>query len=151
VTDGLRQLFAGSAAVHHVDSPMDAVKVMENEPVAVIVADLASSRDGLSTLFKLLKASRPEILSILVSDAPDSELAIELINEAQVYRLLGKPVDVRQLRVHVDAALRRHALYKAKPGLLKQHKVEESVQAQTSLWGARLLDRVRGLGTGDED
>jgi len=148
LTDGLRQLFAGSAAVHHVDSPMDAVKVMESESIAVIVADLASSRDGLATLFKLLKAERPEILAILVSDRPDSELAIELINEAQVYRLLQKPVDARQLRVHVDAALRRHAIYKQKPSLAKQHKVEESVQAQTSLWGARLLDRVRSLGDG---
>jgi serine/threonine-protein kinase len=145
VTDGLRQLFAGSAAVHHVDSPMDAVKVLENEPVAVIVADLASSREGLSTLFKLLKVERPEILAILVSDTPDSELAIELINEAQLYRLLAKPIDARQLRVHVDAALRRHALYKQRPSLTKQHQVEESVQVQTSLWGARLLDRVRSL------
>ncbi|QJR09155.1 Serine/threonine-protein kinase PknD [Usitatibacter rugosus] len=145
VTDGLRQLFAGSAGVHHVDSPMDAVKVMENEPVAVIVADLASSREGLSTLFKLLKVERPEILAILVSDTPDSELAIELINEAQLYRLLAKPIDARQLRVHVDAALRRHALYKQRPSLTKQHKVEENGLIETSLWGARLLDRVRSL------
>ncbi|APV48960.1 hypothetical protein BWI17_04250 [Betaproteobacteria bacterium GR16-43] len=150
IADGLRQLFSGSARVHNVESPLDAVKVLETEEVGVIVADLASSRDGLVTLFKLLKAERPEILAILISDAPDSELAIELINEAQVYRLLQKPVDVRQLRVHVDAALRRYAIYKAKPALAKQHQVEESVQAQTSLWGARLADRIRSLGPGPE-
>ncbi len=146
ITDGLRQLFAGSASVHAVESPLDAVKVLESEEVAVIVADLASEREGLATLFKLLKGGRPEILVILVSEAPDSELAIELINQAQVYRLLAKPVSATQLRVHVDAALRRYALYKKNPALARQHRVEESIQVQTSLWGAKLLDRIRSLG-----
>jgi response regulator RpfG family c-di-GMP phosphodiesterase/tRNA A-37 threonylcarbamoyl transferase component Bud32 len=145
VTDGLRQLFAGTAAVHNVESPLDALKVLETEEVAVIVADLASSREGLATLFKMLKASRPEILAILLSEAPDSELAIEMINQAQVYRLLAKPVSARELRVHVDAALRRYALFRKNPALARQHRVEESVQVQTSLWGAKLFDRIRGL------
>ena len=145
ISDGLRQLFASSAKVHNVEAPLDAVKVLETEEVAVIVADLASSRDGLATLFKLLKSGHPEILAILVSDSPDSELAIELINQAQLYRLLEKPVSPRQLRVHVDAALRRYAIYKRNPALARQHRVDESVQAQTSLWGARLLDRIRSL------
>ena len=145
IADGMRQLFAGSAAVHNVESPLDAVKVLETQEVALIVADLASSREGLATLFKLLKGGHPEILTILVSDAPDSELAIELINQAQVYRLLEKPVSPRQLRVHVDAALRRYAIYKRNPTLARQHRVTESVQTQTSLWGAKLLDRIRSL------
>jgi DNA-binding NtrC family response regulator len=131
--------------VHNVESPLDALKVLETEEVAVIVADLASSREGLATLFKMLKASRPEILAILLSEAPDSELAIEMINQAQVYRLLAKPVSARQLRVHVDAALRRYALFRKNPALARQHRVEESVQVQTSLWGAKLFDRIRGL------
>ena len=147
VTDGLRQLFAGNASIRNVDSPLDAVKVLENEEIAVIVADLASSKEGLATLFKLLKGGRPEILSILLSEAPDSELAIELINQAQVYRLLSKPVDARQLRVHVDAALRRYAIYRKNPALARQHRVDESVQAHTSIWGAKLLDRIRSLST----
>lgn len=145
ITAGLRQLYAGTASVHSVDSPLDAVKVLENETVAVIVADLASSKEGLATLFKLLKGGRPEILAILVSDAPDSELAIELINQAQVYRLLSKPVSAAELRAQVDLALRRHALFRRNPALAKQHQVEESVQVQTSLWGAKLFDRIRAL------
>ena len=145
ITDGLRQLFAGNAAVHSVDSPLDAMKVLESEEVALIVADLACSRDGLATLFKLLKGGRPEILTILLSDAPDSELAIELINQAQVYRLLEKPVDARALRVHVDAALRRYGIYKKNPALARQHRVDDSVQAQTSMWSARLFERIRSL------
>lgn len=145
ITAGLRQLYAGTAPVHSVESPLDAVKVLETEPVAVIVADLASSKEGLATLFKLLKGGRPEILAILVSDAPDSELAIELINQAQVYRLLSKPVSAGELRTHVDMALRRHATYRSNPVLARQHGVEESVQVQTSLWGAKLFDRIRAL------
>ena len=52
-------------------------------------------------------------------------------------------MNARQLRVHVDAALRRYAHLQEDPALARQHGVNESVQAQTSLWGAKLFDRIR--------
>ncbi len=145
LSEGLRQLLGASVPVRLVADPIDAVKALEGEEVAVIIADLAAGKDGLITLFKLLKAEHPEILSILVTEAPDSELVIELINQAQIYRFLGKPVNARQLRTHVDSALRKYAAFRQAPTLLHQHKVNESVQARTSLWGARLIDRIRAI------
>ena len=72
-----------------------------------IVADLGAGTDGLVALFKQLKEKRPEILSILLAEEPDSELGIELINKAQIYRFLPKPVSAKELRTQVSAALRR--------------------------------------------
>ena len=46
-------------------------------------------------MFKLLKQENPQILTIVVTTASDSELVIELINEAQIFRFLNKPVNVR--------------------------------------------------------
>jgi serine/threonine-protein kinase len=102
-------------------------------------------QDGLTTLFKLLKAQHPEILSILVTESSDSELVIELINQAQIFRFLNKPIHVRQLRGHVDAALARYRAFKQRPALVHQHQVAESLQAKTSLWGAKLFERIRSL------
>jgi serine/threonine-protein kinase len=145
--EGLRQLLAGAAPVRAVATVVDALKVLETEEVGVIVADMAAGKDALVTMFKLLKAEHPEILSILVTDAPDAELAIELINQAQVFRLLTKPLNTRNLRGYVDMALRRYAAFKATPDLVRQHRVKESASAKSSDWGSRLFERIRALPT----
>jgi serine/threonine-protein kinase len=145
LAEGLKGVLGGVAPVRLVASPDDAVKALEAEEVALIVADLAVGQEALVTLFKLLKAQHPEVLSILVTEASDAELVIELINQAQVFRYLEKPIQVRQLRGHVDAALNRYHDFKALPALARACRPAESVQAGTSLWGARFLDRILAL------
>ncbi|MBL0141917.1 MAG: protein kinase [Betaproteobacteria bacterium] len=145
LADGLKSVLDGVAPIRLVSSAEDAVKALEAEEIALIVADLSVGPEGLTTLFKLLKAQHPEILSILVTESSDSELVIELINQAQIFRFLNKPIDVRQLRRHIDAALDKYRAIKQRPDLARQHQVAESVQAQTSLWGARLFERIRSL------
>jgi len=145
LVDGLKPVLGGLAPVRLVNSAEDAVKVLEAEEVALIVADLAVGEEGLVTLFKLLKEEHPEILSILITEASDSELVIELINQAQIYRFLNKPVNVGQLRSHVHSALKKYLAFKMRPGLTHQHKVAGSLAARTSAWGAKLFERIRAL------
>ena len=114
---GLERLLAGSATVMQVKSPQEAAKVLQGKEVAAIVADLGAGTDGLVALFKQLKEKRPEILSILIAEEPDSELGIELINKAHIYRFLPKPVSAKELRTQVAAALRRYATLKQIPNL----------------------------------
>jgi serine/threonine-protein kinase len=116
---GLERLLAGSARVMQVKTPQEAGKVLQGQEVAAIVADLGAGTDGLVALFRQLKEKRPEILSILLAEEPDSELGIELINKAQIYRFLPKPVSAKELRTQVAAALRRYATMKQIPALKK--------------------------------
>ncbi|MGE5095534.1 MAG: protein kinase domain-containing protein [Betaproteobacteria bacterium] len=117
---GLQRLLAGRATVRLASSALEAVKLLDNAEIAAIVADLDAGRDHLVSLFKLLKKQRPEILSILVTNEPDSELAVELLNNAQIFRFMAKPVSGRELRGHVSAALRRYATLKTIPTLVEQ-------------------------------
>lgn len=145
LAEGLKSVMGGAAPIRLVATAVDAVKALESEEVAAIVADLSAGQDGLITLFKILKAEHPEILSILVTEASDSELVIELINQAQIFRFLNKPIQVRQLRGHVDAALARYRAFKLRPDLVRSQTPVESLQARTSLWGAKLFERIRSL------
>jgi eukaryotic-like serine/threonine-protein kinase len=145
LADGIKHMHGSVASIRQVATPEDAVRVLEDEEVAVIVADLAVGQEGLTTLFKLLKAQHPEILSILVTESSDSELVIELINQAQIFRFLNRPVNVRQMRSHVEAALAKYRAFKQRPDLLRGYAVAESAQAKTSLWGAKLFERIRSL------
>ncbi len=109
---GLERLLAGAAQVIRVQSPAEAAKVLSREEIAAVVADMGTGMDGLVALFRELRAKRPGVLSILLTDEPDSDLAIELINRAQIFRLLPKPVSARDLRSQVAEALRRYSVYK---------------------------------------
>jgi response regulator RpfG family c-di-GMP phosphodiesterase len=106
---GLQRLVADSATVKQVSTAADAAKYLQQNDVAAIVADLDAGREGLVKLFKLLKEKRPDILSIVMYDDPDSELVAQLVNEAQIYRFLEKPINGRELAEHVSEALRRHS------------------------------------------
>ena len=116
VAKGLERLLAGSARVILVGTVADAAKVMAKEEVAAIVADIGTGMDGLVALFRQIKVKRPGVLSILLTDEPDAELAIELVNRAHVFRLLPKPVSAKDLRTQVAEALRRYSVYKQTAG-----------------------------------
>jgi len=129
IARGIERLLAGDAGVRHVTTPQEAAKVLAKEEIAAIVADMGAGMDGLVALFKELKAKRPEVLTILLTDQPDSELAIELVNKAQIYRFLPKPVNARELRTQVAMALRRYAAFKQIPTLKEPAQVRPAASA----------------------
>ena len=51
------------------------------------------------------RANSPRSSSIVLTEASDSELVIELINQAQIFRFINKPVNPELLRQHAQAAL----------------------------------------------
>jgi DNA-binding NtrC family response regulator len=108
LAQGLRRLLAGEGTVHEASTPADAAKILQSHDVAAVVADLRVGAGGIVSLFKLLKAKRPDTLSILLSDQPDSEVVAELINQAHVHRFLAKPIDGRQLHAEASEALKRY-------------------------------------------
>ena len=96
-------------------------------------------------MLKILKQENPQILTIVVTTASDSELVIELINQAQIFRFLNKPVNVRLLKGHVEAALQRYLTYKQAPQLLDAHRVQRADSVRTSSIGKRILDGIQSL------
>ena len=109
---GLERLLAGEATVQLVATVPEAAKLLQVQEYAAIVADQRAGKDDLVKLFRVVKAKRPGTLSILVAEEPDADLVAELINQAQIYRFLQKPIDGKELRSHVAAALRHYAEFK---------------------------------------
>jgi eukaryotic-like serine/threonine-protein kinase len=123
----------------------EVVTLLQDREVAVMVADMDGDPQEVKSLLHLLKQEYPQILTIAVTQTVDAEMLIELINEAQVHRFIGKPVGVAQLKQHVDAALNRYHTYKATPALAKvQQKVEAPKVAAPAL-GAGLMQRLRSI------
>jgi serine/threonine-protein kinase len=122
-----------------------ALAAMQAQEIAVVLADVEADHEDTTAMLKLLKQEYPQILTIVLTGAADAELVIHLINEAQVFRFLNKPVNVKQLKQHVQAALLRYLTFEEAPQLLQRHRVQESAQARSSSVGQKVLAGLKAL------
>jgi serine/threonine-protein kinase len=136
------RLVGGACPVYHARSLEEGLNQLETHEIALIVADIASRGGDTLSAFKLLKQERPEILAIVLTEAADSELVIELINQAQIFRFINKPVNPDLLRQHAQAALTRYQAFKQNPHLTRQHQVAATGAAGVS---QTILARVKSL------
>ena len=141
----VRELVGGTCPVVYAPDVDAALTVMQAREIAVVVTDIESGHEQLTAMLKLLKQENPQILTIVVTTASDSELVIELINEAQIFRFLNKPVNVRVLKQHVQAALQRYLTYKQTPKLVEAHRVGRREEIRASSIGRRILNGLRSL------
>ena len=121
----------------------DAFSIMASQEIALVLADIQIGGTETIAAFKLLKQEHPEILTIVLTATSDSELVIELINEAQIFRFLNKPVSLKLLKQHAQAALTRYQSFKQTPLLTHQHRVE-STKVDSSL-SEKIIGRVRSI------
>ena len=141
----VRELMGAQCPVLYAASADDALAALQKSEIAVVVTDVDFGEGQLTAMLKLLKQENPQILAIVATEASDSELVIELINQAQIFRFLNKPVNVKLVRGHMLAALERYLAYKATPQLLKaQQVVVVEDERQVSL-AQRFLGGIKSL------
>lgn len=110
--------------VCHVATIAEAMAVINERPIAVIVADTAVGGIDTTRLIRMLKKSRPEIVSIVASSRFEPAMMVELVNQGQVFRFLGKPLAANFLKPVIEAALRKHRVLKAVPAAARRHLVD---------------------------
>ena len=138
------ELMGGTCPVLHAPDIERALAILAEQEIAVILADISGGDEKSIAAFKLLKQDHPEILAIVMTEASDSELVIDLINQAQVFRFLSKPLNLKLLQQHVHAALARYQSFRKTPKLLKQHRVAAARAADSSVLGA-LRERIHSI------
>jgi serine/threonine-protein kinase len=144
VYSALDRMAADRLELLYAKSIQEALTQLESKEVAVLVADIDMEAENYLVFFNLLKSKYPQILVIVLTGASDSELVIHLINEAQIYRFLNKPVNLNLMHQYLHSALGRYAEYKTAPELLERHHVTES-KSTASGFGQMLVQRLRSL------
>ena len=140
-----RELLGGLCPVVYAADADAAVTVMQAQEIAVVITDVEAGQGQLTEMLKLLKRENPQILTIVATSASDAELVIELINEAQIFRFLNRPVNVKLLKGHLNAALQRYLTYKQVPDLVKAHTVQPAIASPNSSFGQRIRDGIKAL------
>jgi serine/threonine-protein kinase len=139
----VKRLVGGACPVYHAPDFGAALGQLGAHEMALIIADSANRGEESLAAFKVLKHERPEILVIVLTEASDSELVIDLINQAQIFRFLNKPASPELLKQHTQAALTKYQSFKQNPHLTRQHKVDAG-GAQGSV-SRKILAGVKSL------
>lgn len=108
--DALERLFRKKYIVLKATSGSEALKIMKDNRVSLIVTDQRMpSMTGTEFLAKSMKLN-PEAIRILLTGYTDIESVISAINSGQVYKYVTKPWDPHDLANTVDKAIEKYEL-----------------------------------------
>lgn len=128
-------------------TPEEALALMENHEVGVIVASIDGiDRDNFEFLC-LLKKEHPHVVSLAVARLGDSETIIDLVNAARVFRVIFHPLRPKVLQHHLEAAIKQVGEFRAQPELLKVQAAKElpSTSSVLTNLSARIKTRLSSI------
>lgn len=119
-----------------------ALALLKAHPEAVLITDLVLPEGDISNALALLKRRRPELVVVVVTAFSDTGHLIQLINRAQVFRVLPMPLSRRMLYSSITAALGHQRKLQQTPVMLRRHSVVRSSGEDNR--NDSLLQKVRG-------
>jgi response regulator RpfG family c-di-GMP phosphodiesterase len=120
ILDGFRRTLHRKFQVETAVGPIQGLrKFNESGPFAVVVADLKMPKmDGIEFL-KRVKEFYPDTVRIMLTGHGDMEVAMEAINNGQVFRFLLKPSSQTVLINTLEAALKQYRLLRAEKEIME--------------------------------
>jgi len=111
-----KKLFASSAK--------EALQIMEEEPVHVLVTDLRMPEmDGLA-LIKKVKEKRPDIVRIILTGYSQIPNLLAAINQGDVFRYLTKPWNVEDFKKIIHEAIEYYKKRDEEKNLIKRLTIQ---------------------------
>jgi DNA-binding NtrC family response regulator len=140
----LREILGGHYQVRFAATAERALQVLEQHETGVVISEAETAAGDWTQLLKLLKKYHPEIPAVVITDRANAQVAIDLINEGQVYRMLLKPVRMGTCRLSVESAIGHYWQLKQNPQALKRYSVVESKASATPSWLSNtILNRIK--------
>ncbi len=123
VINSISAMFQNVYGVYGASNIAQAIEILEKHDISVIITDTHVNNEDTTELLRVLKTQYPLIIAILLTEAPDAETVIKLINQVQIFRCATKPIRRGALQLSVKAAINQNVIYKNNPALLARHAV----------------------------
>ena len=151
VFETVKELLGSQHNVLWRTSIASALTVLATQPVAVLVTELQLADGDASIMIKTLKREYPDLLTIINTCFKDTQRVASLINQAQVYRYLPKPLRKGLLAKSLESTLARYKQLQDVPVLKEAIKLEQSTDVQENVVSSKIADylsRLRAKGFG---
>ncbi|NQD93021.1 response regulator [Pseudomonas sp. CrR25] len=128
------------------ESLTEALALLNGTTVDLLVSDLKLAGEDTAPLLKSLAQAHPRLLSLVVTSFCDTQALLKLINEAQIFRYLPKPVRRGLFDKGLQAAAEQVLLWRTQPTqvlarLAEAPREEQERERVGSLLG--MLGRLR--------
>ena len=112
--------------VYGTQSIPQAIGVVAARPaIGVSIIEMPVNPDEAIHTISLLKEKRPELISIVLTDETDADIAVELINSGQAFRYLSKPLKTSTLEKVINQAFIRHNTLKSNINARRRYAVTQ--------------------------
>ncbi|MDB9822331.1 ATP-binding protein [Deltaproteobacteria bacterium] len=119
--------------------PLDFLKKIENEEFAVVVADqLMPEIEGIEFL-QLVKEKTPATVCIIMTAQPDLNIAINAMNQGNIFRFVYKPWDNMEMKTAVKNAI---DLYELKSEIRRLWQITKKQNKQLLALNKNLKEKV---------
>ncbi len=105
ILNSLRALLRLKYNVHVALSAAEAIEIMKNHNIAVVISDQRMPQMTGVEFLKITKQLSPHSIRILLTGFSDLEAIVNSVNESEVYRFLTKPWGNKQLLTIVEEAV----------------------------------------------
>jgi type II secretory ATPase GspE/PulE/Tfp pilus assembly ATPase PilB-like protein/FixJ family two-component response regulator len=121
VLKSMRRIFRQeSYIIHTADSGQQALSVMEEQEVQVVITDHRMPGMTGTDLLREVKKRWPATIRIMLTGYADVDAVMGAVNEGAVYKFITKPWNDDDLRLTVSLALEQYDLIKENKSLRKQ-------------------------------
>jgi response regulator RpfG family c-di-GMP phosphodiesterase len=111
-----RNLFQRQYELFVASTPEDAFLILATEPIScILIESLSGSQLDEPEFLTILKTANPDVVSVLVSEVKDAEMAKRLVNEGSVFRYMVRPFSDDEIKGIVGLAAARSELYHQSP------------------------------------
>lgn len=124
----LVEMFTYDYRVHAASSLKEAIQILVDEQVGVIVTNAEVDGVDITDLMAEVTRIDPAITVVVMTASPQSDTIIKLINSSRIYRFAIKPLSPNLFRLAVNAAMREHHRRLADPRVVRQRIQQETTR-----------------------
>ncbi|PTS84069.1 two-component system response regulator [Pseudomonas sp. HMWF032] len=118
---------SGGHRLLRVASLNDALTLLNSQPVDMLISDLQLAGESTTPLLKSLAQLQPRLLSLVVTPFCDTQALLKLINEAQIFRYLPKPIRRGLFDKGLLAAAEQAQIWRAQPAQVVTRLAQQPV------------------------
>ncbi len=126
-----RATFKWDYRIHLALSGTEAIELLKNETIDLIIADQRMPEMTGFDFFKTIINDHPDPIRIILTGYSDMELLIKAINECGIYQYLTKPWNEKEMKYVLDKAFEIYQLRRDNKALIEDlKKANEKLQEQ---------------------
>lgn len=145
VYQSVRSMLGEQHAVYWRSTFPDAMEILATGKINLLVTELTLGPVDLSAMIKTLKREYPTLLTIILTSFKDTNRLVELINQAQVFRYLPKPIRKGLLGISVQSAVARLETLRKRPAAVITQTVEKPRDERQQTEGSRIAEYLAKL------